>query len=206
MTLSFIAVASLLKPGFLLDLIKRLSLTSDDYIPQNFDHNIPQLKGLPIFLSPWPMAQILNGHKNFTLQQQESIMKWAEQYDLFYSLGYYGMYFIPLLSTEFLGDDASYDWPEEKELWNNRTETAVLYAKLNFSTTDHFFYLVLTEILKEILKGIVRNTPLNPVQKCYINYGCTEAIMPIYISEVGSEITVYLRSHLLQNVIEFRTK
>lgn len=197
-----VAVDTLLKPGFLVDLLRKLSLTSN-FNAQVFGHNIPQLKGLPIFLNPWPMSQI---DQAFSTQQQTSIMKWAERYDLFYSLGYSGNHevlFIPLLSTEYLAEDASYDWPEEDEPWYNRPDTTVLYAKLNFSAIDHFFYLVLTEILKDIVNN---NTQHNPNRKCYINYGCTEAIMPVHVSEVNTDITVYLKYHRLQNVVEFRTK
>lgn len=196
---------SLLKPGFLVDLLKNLSLTSDAY--KDFVHNIPLLQNLPIVLYPWPKAQILTIHPEVTSQQVISIIKWAEQYQLFYSLGYvsnHEVLFIPLLSTEFLADDACYDWPEgnEEDHWYNQPDVTHLYAKLGFSATDHFFYSVLTELLKDILNGVKRN----PSLKCYINYGCKEAIMPLRVPGVNTNITVYLKYHLLQNVIEFRTE
>ena len=188
-----------------MDLLKKLSLTSDAY--KDFVHNIPHLQSLPVVLYPWPKAQIFNTNPEINSQQSVSVIKWAENYDLFYSLGYLGNHevlFIPLLSTEFLADEACYDWPEgdEETHWYNRPNVVYLYAKLGFSATDHFFYSVLTEILKDILNGMQPS----PNLKCYINYGCTEAILPIHVPEANTNITVYLKYHLLQNVIEFRTE
>ena len=187
-----------------MDLIKRLNLTSDSY--GVFGHHIGELKNLPIALRPWPVAQITELQQHSTNQQQTSIIKWAEKFNLFYSLGYHGnqeIYFIPLLATEFLGDHATYDWPEgdETDHWYNLKTTTTLYAKLNFSATDHFFYSVLTEMLKDIVNA-VRHNP----KKCFIKYLCREAIMPVHVAEANTDITVYLKYHLLQNVIEFRTR
>ena len=200
-------VDSLLNPGFLIDLLKKLSLTSAVY-KDAFTHNIPMLQSLPVVVDPWPKSQIAAMHPNLTQQQVASIFKWAEDYELFYSLGYSGyhqVYFIPLLATEFLAEDACYDWPfvEEGDCWFDMPNIIILYAKLNFSAIDHFFYAVLTEILRDIVDGRVHSSHN---QTCYIRDGCTEAIMPIRVPEGGCTITVYMKYHLLQNVIEFRTK
>lgn len=194
---------SLLRPGFLVDLLRKLSLKSDMY-REAFQHEIPLLKNLPIVLSPWPKAQILTLGR-FSTHQQDCIIKWAEHYELLYSLGYHiggkhEMFFIPALATEFLSEDASYDWPDSED-WYEREDVNILYARLNFSAIDYFFYGLLTEILRDIVKDSQRN----PTLKCYINYGCMEAIMPIHVKEVGSDISVYVKYHRLQNVIEFRT-
>ncbi len=191
-----------------MDLLKKLSLSSEAYT--DFVHNIPLLQKLPIVLYPWPKAQILSIYPGVSGQQITSIIKWAEAYELFYSLGYianHEVLFIPLLSTEFLADESCYDWPDgdESDHWYNQPSVTRLYAKLGFSATDHFFYSVLTEILKDILNGAKHN----PGLRCYINYGCKEAIMPIRVPEANqahTHITVYLKYHLLQNVIEFRTE
>lgn len=191
--------------------MKKLSLKTDVY-KETFTHDIPFLQNLPIALNPWPKAQIIGIHQNFTTQQVTNIMNWAEKYELFYSLGYMGnheVYFIPLLSTEFLGDDAYYDWPDEDEedSWYNKPSITVLYAKLNFSAIDHFFYSVLTEILKDVLNDVQHNLAKNARKsKCYIGYRCQEAILPIRVEEISCDIKVYLKYHLLQNVIEFRTE
>ena len=172
-----------------------------------FTHSMPLLKHLPVVINPWPSAQILATHPNFTKQQIASIIKWAEDLKLFYSLGYWNLhevYFIPLLATEFLAEDACYDWPftDDDKPWFSEPDVTTLYAKLNFSAVHHFFYAVLTEILKDIVAGVQNN----PRQTCHIRDGCTEAIMPIHLPEGNNSILVYLKYHLLQNVIEFRAK
>lgn len=203
-------VDSLLKPTILVDLLKKLSLKSEFY-RDTFTHNISLLKNLPVVLSPWPAAQINNLASIPSQYQQktQSVIKWAEKYELFYSLGYnmqFEVYFIPLLATtEVMSEEASYDWPEEDEdgeHWFDREDVTILYAQLNFPAVSHFFYSVLAEILKDV----VNNNLQDASHKLYINFGCTEAIMPIHVPEISSSIVVYLKYNILQNVIEFRTE
>lgn len=196
---------SLLNPGFLIDLLKKLSLETDDY-NDAFTHVIPMVKGLPVVLNPWPLAQISALSSRLTMHQQRSIIKWAERYELFYSLGYHNnheVFFIPLLATEFQSEVTA-DWPqkEDEEQWYNQPEVKVLYAKLNFCAIHHFFYL----LIKEALKNVVDGLELHSVQKCFIRVGCTEAIVPIYVPEIKMDIRVYLKYHMLQNTVEFRTE
>lgn len=199
---------TLLKPGFLVDLMKKLSLNSENY-RRVFAHHIPQLKNLPVVMHPWPMAQISNLQNTLTQQQQTSIIKWAERFELFYSLGYsrnHEVYFIPLLATEFLAEEASCDWPfeEEREPWFSHADVITLYAKLNFSAVDHFFYSLLSEILRDVVNDAQHSHDKN--NKCYIKYLCREAVLPMRVANTSNVITVYLKYHLLQNVIEFRTR
>ena len=196
---------SLLKPDFLIDLLKVLSLESAAY-KDSFTHSIQMVKGLPVVLSPWPKAQISALNSQLTMQQQTSILKWAEKYELLYSLGYHvnhEVYFIPLLATEFQSEVTS-DWPvgEEEDQWYNKQSVNVLYAKLNICAIHHFFYLIIKEALKDVVNGV----EVHSMHKCYIRDGCTEAIVPIHVPEIRSDIRVYLKYHILQNTVEFRTE
>lgn len=82
---------SLLRPDFLIELLKKLSLETDVY-KDAFTHDIPMVKGLPVVLDPWPKAQITAINSQLTMHQQDSIMQWAEKHELMYSLGYYRNY------------------------------------------------------------------------------------------------------------------
>ena len=200
------AAESLLKPGFLLDLFKKLSLKSEMF-KESFCLHVPLLKNLPIVPIPWPLCQIATIDSSLANHHQTSIIKWAERYELLFSLGYYGsyeVYFIPLLATEFLGEDSSYEWlkGDEEDHWYNKTDANILYALLKFSALDFFFHSLLTEILKDVVNGVQQHSSY----KCYIKIGCMEAIMPVHVPDVNSNINVYLKYHRLQNVIEFRTR
>ncbi len=179
----------------------------------SFDNHIPLLKKLPVVAKPWPLAMIRKLNKKLTTQQVDSIIKLAERYELIYSLGYHGnpqhgnheVFFIPLLSTEFLGEGAVYDWlsGEEEEYWYNKTGyVTIIYAKLNFPALDQFFHSLLAELLKDVVNG----SQHFPGHKCYINIGCIEGIMPVHLKENNSAISVYLKYHRLDNVIEFRAE
>ena len=197
---------SLLEPGFLIDLLKKLSLKSEMY-KESFYHHVPLLKNLPIVPIPWPLCQIATIDNSLASHHRTSIIKWAERYELLFSLGYHGnheVYFIPLLATEFLGEDSSYEWlkGDEEDHWYNKTDVNILYALLKFSALDFFFFSLLTEILKDVVNGVQQHSSY----KCYIKIGCMEAIMPVHVPDVNSNINVYLKYHRLQNVVEFRTR
>jgi len=200
-------VDSLLKTEFLIELLKKLSLETEVY-KDAFTHDIPMVKGLPVVLNPWPKAQIMAINSHLTLHQQDSIMQWAEKYELMFSLGYYRnyqVYFIPLLATEFQTDETTWDWPEgdDEDQWYSQKTAIVLYARLNFCAIHHFFYL----LIKEALKDVVDSThQFRSMSKCYIKLGCMEAIVPIQVQEAGHDIMVYMKYHILQNAVEFRTE
>ena len=200
--LSLYIVDSLLQPGYLIDLLRKL------YRPGClYSHDIALLKELPVVISRFLKSRILATNPKFTNQQVASIVKWAEDFKLFYSLSYSNhneMYFIPLLATEFLGEDACYNWPftDDNTPWFSEPDVTTLYAKLKFPAVHHFFYSVLAEILKDTVAGVQNN----PQQTCHIRGGCTEAVMPIHTPEGNKSILVYLKFHLLENVIEFRAK
>ena len=201
------STASLLQPLFLEHLIKSMMInTSQEYMV--FTVSTIQLKRLPVVTAPWPKKQmdilIANGAGKFQLEntEQDEVLCWAEKLEVMFNIGAKDgevHYFVPFLSE---GESPSYFWVDDEAGSFDTENTTVLYASLHFPATHNFFCRLIAELLKDFLKDAKRGN------KCFINFGCMEAILPMKCesAQQRQELSVYLKYHPLQNIIEFRTK
>lgn len=132
-------------------------------------------------------------------QEVETICKWAEYLGLMFLFENKKdmFYFIPSLANDTMGNEAKYYWNEENERYYRNVDAIVLYAFLKFPGNDLFFHQLLATMIKVAISM--------KMQTLYINKGCQEAIIPLYLSE-GENLIVMTIYHPLQNVIEFRTR
>ena len=206
-------VDHLIRPAFLIELLLSMEMNSHNYMIHSI--SIAALKKLPVLNAPFPKQQmetLIAQKKEFRLltpDQQDAVLEWAEKLELIYSLGKYKdhtLYFLPFLATEALGDQANYHWDyEEAEGFLSDDSTTVLYAQMHIPASYQFFY----GLIAELLKDVVTEHNLQKSERCCINIGCKEAILPMhYIDErLHSRVfRVYLQYHPLQNIIEFRAK
>lgn len=177
-----------------------------------FALNNKELKDLPIVTAQWPKKQMDNlaaqkdGQFQLESSEQDQVLFWAEKLELMFNIGENRRkvyYFVPFLATEAMGEYPSYSWNEDVAKSFDGRSTTVLYASLHFPATHNFFCRVIADLLKNVLKDVKRGT------KCFINLGCMEAILPMKCTTSAQqhiELSVYLRYHPLQNIIEFQTK
>lgn len=124
-------------------------------------------------------AQLLNhrmaGEMHVTEQShQNTVIEWMKSLEVVYNLGKHSereVFFIPYLATHSLADSALYSWSDAvaEEFCD---ASVVLFAKLSIPATQQFFYRLIASLLSDILQ--------NPsITRCFINLGCTEAIIPL---------------------------
>ena len=174
--------------------------------------NITTLKKLPVVSAFFFKQQmtIITRKKDFQQlvpDEKEAILEWAEKLELIYSLrrsGEHMLYFVPFLATEVLGDQANFDWDYDEAEKFQASDVTVLYAKIHIPASYQFFYGLIAELLKDVVK-------VDDLQnlRCCVNLGCKEAILPLHYMDdkLHSRVfRVYLQYRPLQNIIEFRAK
>ena len=173
--------------------------------------NITAVKRLPVFSAPFPKQQInilmasKEKFRRLVPEEQDAILEWAEKLELIYGLGKLGehiLYFVPFLTTEALGDQASFDWDNEEAVQFQAEDNTVLYAEIHIPLSYQFFYRLIAELLKDVIAVHY----MQKFGRCRINLGCMEAIFPLRFVDMSQFSRVYLQHHPLQNMIEFRAK
>ena len=108
-------------------------------------------------------------------------------------------YFAPLLTSDFLGENAQFCWDTEEEMAHCSPDAITFYVCLHFPATIHFFFELLSLFLKD--GGIDRLCAENFM----INAGCSKAILPqCCLGCLPAVSSVLLAYHSLQNMIEFK--
>jgi hypothetical protein len=163
----------LVRPSFVVKLLNTCTQMNHHEI-EVFSVQHTSLQQFPII-----RAQLLNhrmsGEMHVTEQShQNTVIEWMKTLEVVYSLGKYGereIFFIPYLATHSLADSALYSW-NDAVAEEFRDASVVLYAKLSIPATQKFFYQLIASLLADILQ--------NPsISRCFINLGCTEAIIPL---------------------------
>ena len=163
----------LVRPSFVVKLLNTCMQMNHHEI-EVFSVHHSTLQQFPII-----RAQLLNhrmaGEMHVTEQtHQNAVIEWMKHLEVVYSLGKYGereIFFIPYLATHSRADSALYSW-SDAVAEEFKDASVVLYAQLSILATQQFFYRLIASLLTDILQ--------NPsITRCFINLGCTEAIIPL---------------------------
>ena len=108
-------------------------------------------------------------------------------------------YFVPLLTSDFLGEKALFCWDTIEEMAHYSPRAITFYVRLHFPATISFFFELLSMFLKD--GGIDRVCAENFL----INANCSKAILPqCCLDCLPALSSVMLAYHSLQNMIEFK--